>query len=184
MSDRTFDFDVAYDDAIIDSAANTFVRRLAKKYGWLLFAACIVNIVGFLLVLMLPGSSKPMVVALGLLAALGPLYFPWRYLRLPEALAAPMKQMLKPTAHISICPLSFTMSAKERSFTSPWADLKAILEYTDYFLLVVGPFAFTFIPKKDAPYEAQQLIREVAALPVQPNLSFEEGRRKSAAPLN
>ena len=72
-----------------------------------------------------------------------------------------------------------------RSFTTEWTGLKEILEYFGYFLLVVGPFAFTFIPKKGAPYEAQQLIREVAALPVQPNhLSFEEGRRKSAASLN
>jgi len=73
-----------------------------------------------------------------------------------------MKKGLKPTARLSVSSSSFTMSAKGRSFTKRWSDLKAILEFSDYFLFVVAPLAFTFIPKKDIPQEAQQLIREAS----------------------
>jgi YcxB-like protein len=169
MPDRSFDFDAAYDDAIIDDAAKAFVHRLFKKYVWLLVAACFMNIVGFVLVLLLPGSGKVMTLAIGIVAALGPLFFSWEYFRLPRTLAAPMKKGLKPTTRVSVSSSSFTMSAKGRSFTKRWSDLRAILELSDYFLLIIAPLAFTFIPKKDTPQEAQQLIREAAGWIVQPN---------------
>src|SRR5206468_1865294 len=108
--------------------------------------------------LVLPGSSNVGTMAIGVIAALGPVYFPWEYFRLPRTLAAPMKQVLKPRARVSVSPSSFTLSAKGRSFTRRWTELKAILECPDYFLFVVGTLAFTFVPKKDAPQEAQQLI--------------------------
>jgi len=182
MADRTFGFEAAYDDAIIDNAAKTFVRRLFRKYLWLLVVACILNIVGFVFVLILPGTSKVMTAAIGMLAALGPVYFPWAYLRLPKTFAAAMKQGLKPNAHLSVSSSSFTISAKGRSFSKPWTDLRAILEFPDYFLLVVAPLAFTFIPKKDTPPEAQQLIREASRLLVQPNPTIERDAPQAGRP--
>jgi hypothetical protein len=182
MPDRTFDFDAEYSDVLIDNAARSFVHRLSRKYLWLLVAACIMNIVGFVAVLVLPGSSGWMTIAVGLLAALGPVYFPWRYYRLPGQLGAPMKQVLVPTARVSVTPSTFTLSAKGRSYTSRWTDLKAIEEYPDYFLFVVGLLAFTFFPRKDMPLEAQQLIREAAATLVQPNPSMQPtGQQRPAA---
>jgi hypothetical protein len=153
---------------------------LFRKYRWLLVAACILNIVGFVAVLVLPGSSGWMTIAIGLLAALGPVYFPWQYFRLPRQLGAPMKQVLVPGARVSVTPSTFTLSPKGRSFTSRWSDLKAIEECPDYFLFVVGILAF--VPRKDIPLEAQQLIRETAAMLVQPNPSMQPtGQQRPAA---
>src|SRR5437588_11147572 len=101
MPERAFDFQVEYNDALIDGAAKTFVHRLFRKYLWLLVAACVMNVVGFVAVLILPGSTNLMTIGIGVLAALGPLYFPWEYFRLPRTLAAPMKQVLKPSARVS-----------------------------------------------------------------------------------
>lgn len=182
MPARTFDFDAEYSDTLIDDAAQTFVHRLFRRYLWLLVAACIMNIVGFVAVLVLPGSSGWMTVAIGLLAALGPVYFPWQYFRLPRQLGAPMKQVLVPSAHVSVTPSTFTLSAKGRSFTRRWTDLRAISECPDYFLLVVGLLAFTFLPRKHMPLEAQQVVREAAATMVQPNPSMQPtGQKRPAA---
>lgn len=162
MSDHTFEFEAAYDDRIIDDAAKTFVRRLFKRYLGLLIAACLLNIVGFIFLLMLPGNGGLMTIATGLLAVLGPAYFVLMYVRFPGKLAAAIKRDLKPTAHVSVSSSGLSISAKGRSFTKRWTDLKAILEFPDYFLLVVGLLAFTFIPKKDIPPPVQQLIREAS----------------------
>ena len=79
MPERTFEFDAEYSDIIIDDAARTFVHRLFQKYLWLLVAACIMNIVGFVTVVLLLRSIDWGTVAIGLVAALGPVYFPWQY---------------------------------------------------------------------------------------------------------
>lgn len=182
MTDRTFEFDAEYSDALIDAAARTFVHRLFRKYLWLLIAACTMNIVGFFAVLVLPGASSWMIVTIGVLAVLGPVFFPWRYFRLPVQLGAPMKRTLVPSAQLSVTPSTFTLSAKGCSFTSKWTDLKAIEEHPDYFLLVVGFLAFTFLPRGRMPLEAQQLIREAAATLVQPNpLMQPNGQERPAA---
>jgi hypothetical protein len=173
MPERTFEFDAEYSDAQIDDAARTFVYQLFRKYLWLLVAACIFNIIGFATVVLLnPGGIDWMTIAIGIVAALGPVYFPWRYFRLPRQLGTQMKQVLVPAARISVAPENFALSAKGRSFTTRWTDLKEIVECPDYFLFVVGFIAFTFVPKKGMPVEAQQLIRHTAAMLARPNPSL------------
>ncbi|SRR6266849_3715899 len=179
MPDRAYEFEAAYDDANIDAAAKTYVEVLYKKYRGILGVACLINIIGFLLVLILPGSNTLMTIGIGCLAAIGPAYFPWAYFRFPSKFAANMKRGLKPTARLSVTSSSFSILAKGRSFTKQWADLKAILEFPDFFLIVVAPLAFTFIPKKDAPDEAQQLIRE-ASRRLQPNPSIQADGKAAA----
>lgn len=183
MANEALQFEAHFSNVMIDDASQTFVRRLFSKYAWLLVAVCVVNIIGFVLVLILPGTSTPMIVAIGVLAAIGPMYFPWQYFRLPKALAAPLKRgPLKPSAIISISPSSFTISVKGQEFTRGWADLKAVVEYPEYFLLEVTFLAFAFIPKKDMSSEAQQLVREALQLSVQPNpLMQPTGQQRSAA---
>ena len=162
MTDRSFEFQASYDDAMIEEAARAFMHRLRKKYGTLLFVACVVNIIGFVLVLVLPGSGLSLTVLVGLIAALGPIYFPWAYHRFPQKFATNMKKGLKPAVQVSLNSSSLGMSANGQSFTKPWTDFKEILEFADYFMFVLNPLAFTFVPKKDTPVAAQQLIRETA----------------------
>jgi hypothetical protein len=182
MVERTFDFDAEYSDALIDDAARTFVRRLFRKYLWLLVGACIMNIIGFAAVVALLRTVDWMTVAIGVVAVLGPVYFPWQYFRLPAELAAPMKRVLVPSARVSVTPSSLTLSAKGRTFTRRWTDLKAIVECPDYFLLVVGLLAFTFVPRKHMPLEAQQVVREASTTMVQPNPSMQPtGQQRPAA---
>jgi hypothetical protein len=182
MTDRTVTFRAEYSSSLIDAAAKAFVHQLFRKYFWLLVAACLMNIVGFVAVLVLPGASTWMIVTIGALAALGPVYFPWRYYRLPGQLGVRMKEALVPHAEVSVTPLTFTLAPKGRSFTCPWTDLKEIVEHRDYFLFVVGLLAFTFIPRRHMPIEAQQMIREAAARLVQPNPSMQPtGQERPAA---
>lgn len=180
MNERAIDFRAEYSIELIDDAAKVFVHRLFRKYLWLLLTACVMNIVGFLAVLVLGGVSAWMVVAIAALAALGPIYFPWQYYRLSGELSARMKETLVPSAEVSIGPSTFMLSAKGRSFTCQFKDLKEIAELQGYFLFVVGILAFTFIPKRDMPQDAQQMIRHAAA--VQPNNSMQPtGQQRPAA---
>lgn len=139
------------------------------------------NVVGFMAVLILPGASGWMTIAIGTIAAVAPAYFPWLYSRLPAQLGARMKQVLVPSTRVLITPSTFTLSAKDRSFTGRWTDLRAIVECSDYFLFVIRLVAFTFVPKKDMPPEAQQLIREAAAMLVQLNPSMQPTGQRPAA---
>ena len=161
MGASTIDFDAVYDDAMIEDAAKVFVRRQFRKYGWLLVLACIINIVGFALFVALGGRGG-LAVAVGIIAAVGPLYFPWAYNRLHHKLAASMKRALNPTARVSISSSTFTLSAKGQSFTRQWAHLKEVIETADYFLIVVNHIAFTFVPKKSAPEDALQLMHDLS----------------------
>jgi hypothetical protein len=182
MTEGVVDFSAEYSVSLIDDAARAFVHQLFRRYLWLLVFACVMNIVGLVAILVLPGATTWMIIVIGPLAALGPLYFPWAYYRLPRQLSARMKEVLVPNAQVSIAQSTFTLAAKGRSFTSRWIDLKAITEYADYFIFVVGLLAFTFIPKKNIPAEAQQLIREAAAKLVQPNPSMQPtGQERPAA---
>jgi hypothetical protein len=182
MTERAIDFNAEYSVSLIDRATRAFVHRLFRKYLWLLVFACIMNIVGFVAVLVLPGANTWMIVGIGAIAILGPVFFAWQYLRLPGELSARMKEVLVPNAEVSITPSTFTLAAKGRSFTSRWTDLKAITEYQDYFLFVVGLLAFTFIPKNNMPTDAQQLIRAAAANSVPPNPSMQPaGQERPAA---
>jgi len=182
MNERAIDFRAEYSNALIDDAAKAFVHRLFRKYLWLLVAACVMNIVGFVAVLVLGGTSTWMIVAIGALAALGPIYFPWQYYRLPGELSVRMKETLVPNAEVSIGLSTFTLSAKGRSFTCHLKGLKEIVELQDYFLFVVGLLAFAFIPKRGMPPDAQQMIRQAAATLVQPNPSMQPtGQKRPAA---
>lgn len=181
MSERAIDFRAEYSTALIDDAAKAFVHRLFRKHLWLLVAACVMNIIGFAAVLVLGGTSIWMVVAIGAFAALGPIYFAWQYRRLPGKLSVRMKETLVPFAEVSIGPSSFTLSAKGRSITCQLRDLKEIAELQDYFLFVVGLLVFTFIPKRDVPPDAQQMIRQAVAAQVQPNPSMQPTGQKRPA---
>src|SRR5262249_57178465 len=182
MSERAIDFRAEYSIELIDDAAKAFVHRLFRSYLWLLVAACVLNIVGFVAVLVRGGVSTWMTVAIGALAALGPIYFPWQYYRLPGELSVRMKEALVPNAEVSVGPSTFMLSAKGRSFTCHFKDLKEIAELQGYFLFVVGLLAFTFIPKRDMPPDAQQMIRQAASASVQPNPSMQPtGQQRPAA---
>src|SRR4029434_3880960 len=95
-----------------------------------------------------------MLVAIGFIAVLGPIYFPITYVRLPKALVAPMKQVLRATARVSISPAGFTLTAKGRSFTKQWKDLREVIETPHFFLFVVGHAAFALVPKGGTPEDA------------------------------
>jgi hypothetical protein len=71
MSERAVDFRAEYSIELIDDAAKAFVHRSFRKYLWPLVAACVVNVAGFVAILVLGGVSTWMLVPIGALAVLG-----------------------------------------------------------------------------------------------------------------
>ena len=155
---ETVEFEAAYDDSTIDQAARAFYHHQFMKYRWIIVFACIVNIIGFAAVWYF-GVRGWMLLSSGLIAAVGPIYFPWAYFHLPKSAAAQLRARLKPSARVTVSPSNLTMSTKTGRGAVPWASFRELVELPDYFLLAISPYAFVAIPKKDAPEEAREIIR-------------------------
>lgn len=70
-----------------------------------------------------------------------------------------LKQRLQLRTRVTVTSSGFGLSARGRSVELPWSDLKAILEFPEYFLLVMSRISFTVIPKADLSIASQHLIR-------------------------
>jgi hypothetical protein len=63
---------------------------------------------------------------------------------------------------VTINASGFGVAANGRAFELPWSDVKTVLEFPEYFLLVISRLAFAVIPKEDLPVASQEMIREAA----------------------
>lgn len=163
MSTQSFEFDAVFTEEVIGAAAKAFVQRyyVLGKYRTWLIAACIINPVGFAFAVMF-GVDTWILIMVGFIAMLGPVYFPLAYFRLPGQIARRMKLAIENPVHVSVNSSGFSLATKGRTSAKAWSDLKAIAEFPEYFLLVVSAAAFTLIPKHEAPLAATELIRELA----------------------
>lgn len=156
--------DVVYTDAVIDQATEAFFRDFFRtRFGQVLMVACLVNVAAFGLMVWLGVRDHFTLFVIGMIAALGPVYLGVLYFYYPRKLAAALKQSLKPSAKIMISSTGFGISANDRTVKLLWSDVKRILEFPDYYILVFRPaLAFTVIPKRGLLTASQQLIRDAS----------------------
>ena len=159
------DAEIEYTDRVIEQACGSFVRYFfSTRYGRLLVLASVVNAVGFALAVHFGVKDKFMLFVVGMIAALGPIYLSSLYFLFPKRTSAVLKQHLKPRAKVTVSSSGFGIAANGRAIALPWADVKAIREFPDYFLLVLARLAFAVIPKHGLPDASQQTIRQVAGI--------------------
>ncbi len=161
-------FDVIYDDALLADAAATSVRVWFKRYGLLMGSACLVNMAGVAAFLWFVGFRFPLIAVplIVLVGALGPLYYTWVYFVGPRAYARVLQRMLAGTSRLAVDESKVSITLKSGQLVRRWADLRNIVELPDYFLLLRRPMLIIAIPipKKGAPEEALQVVREAAKL--------------------
>jgi hypothetical protein len=145
-------FDIRYTPDLIDQATRVFRDYRFKRYGALLIAACVVNAVGFGLVVWL--REERSLLALLLLAfvvAVGPAWLLYEYFISPRRFAARLKRMLPDSARVAFAKQSISFAFDDQKVAVPWHDVKAVVETETLFLLVVSPFTFLLLPKSGVP---------------------------------
>lgn len=159
MSTSAIKFDAAFTPDLIDAASVSFVRGyLFRRYGRWLIAACVINAVGFGLVLWLGGNDGFVLAFIALIVVVGPAYFAFFYFSYPRRFAERTKQRLLPSVRFSFGESTFGFTNSAGTGTLAWSGVQAVLDYSEYFLLVLSPIAFAVIPKAGMPVEALRLL--------------------------
>jgi hypothetical protein len=154
--------EVRYTEALIDQAADAFSRNFFRtRYGQVLMVAAMVNVAAVPLVVWAGLRDAFPLFVVAMIAALGVVYVIALRFYYPRKASAILKQRLMPTAKIAVTPAGFRVSTADRAVKLPWSDVTRILEFADYFILVLRPArAFTIISKQGFSHASRQLIRE------------------------
>ena len=157
MSDASIVFATEYSDRLVAQAALTFRDYLFKRYGLLLIAACAINALGAWLAFSV-GVTGIALVGLLFLAVLGPTWLLYQYFIRPSQYRAKLRRALPPHSRVALAAASVSLEVQGQEAVIPWSVVKAVVEAEALFLLVVSPFAFTFVPKPGLPEAAYEAL--------------------------
>jgi hypothetical protein len=151
-------FTATYPEGLVRQAARAFRNYQFKRYGPLLIVACVVNALSPLLCLRLgvkPGVALNVVI---FVALLGPTWLLYRYFVAPATHAASLRRVLPAQGSVSLSAASVSLEVRGKQVEVPWSAVKAVVETNTLFLLVLSPFAFTFLPRIGMPFEADKSL--------------------------
>ena len=153
------EFDPQYTSALLESAANSFVRGyLFRAYGRWLVLACIVNAAGFVMALLLGVRDAGAWVS-GAIALFGPLWLAHFYVYRPAKYAASAKRAELVT-RVELSLEKIELTTRSRTASLSWSKFKAVVETPVAFLLVLSPFAFLPLPKQGMSAEAVSFLEQ------------------------
>jgi hypothetical protein len=137
-------FTATYPEGLVRQAARAFRNYQFKRYGPLLIVACVVNALSPLLCLRLgvkPGVALNVVIFVA-----------------PATHAASLRRVLPAQGSVSLSAASVSLEVRGKQVEVPWSAVKAVVETNTLFLLVLSPFAFTFLPRIGMPFEADKSL--------------------------
>lgn len=159
MTERTVAFDAEYSPELIDEAGRAFRDYLFRRYGPWLVAACLINAMGLALSLWLGLETGPVLWGVVFIVVIGPVWLAYEYLFEPHRYAARLKRVLPSRGRLSVDSEAVSLVVRGQESKLPWSLVKVVVETQAFFLLVVSPFAFTFVPKSGLPVEAYDTLR-------------------------
>lgn len=151
-------FTAQFADELMVQAAYAFRDYQFKRYGPLFITACIVNALGLWVVLRYGAEADVRLVAIVLLVILGPTWLVYKYFVAPSHLAAKLRRRFPSEMRVSMAFASVSFDVQGEQVEIPWSAVKAVVETSNLFLLVVSPFAFMFLPRISMPVEAQESL--------------------------
>jgi YcxB-like protein len=159
---NAIEFEAPFSDTLIEAAAKSLVRQSLKRFlNWKLYVAGAINIIAFVAILIwLPASW--MTWAIGFIAIVPPVYWLLALTFRPRKVAELLRQYLQPSAQISLGPDGFTVAANGRSQTILWSDVKEIIEFEDFYLIMLLRIGGITVPRSKMPAEGENLIRGIA----------------------
>jgi hypothetical protein len=155
------EFDAPFSDALVEAAAKSLVRQSLKwLLGWKLYLAAGINLVAFLFMLVF-FPEGPGLWIIGFIAIVPPMYFPLLLTVRSKKVAEILRQRFQPSAHISFEHEGFTVAANGRSTTMQWNNVKEVIEFKDYFLLMLSRIAGVIVPRENIPADGDELVRSI-----------------------
>jgi hypothetical protein len=151
-------FTAEYTDELVQHAARSFRDYLFKRYGPLLIAACIVNALGLWLAHHFGAEVGVALLGVAFVVVLGPTWLLYEYLSIPSRYAVKLRRVLPPRSRVSLSVASVSLERQGQEAVLPWSLVKAVVETSAMFLLVVSPFAFTFVPRLGMPAAAYETL--------------------------
>ena len=152
-------FAVEYSDDLVRQAAYAFRDYLFKRYGPLLVGACIVNAFGLWLALRFGAEAGFALAGVGFVVVLGPTWLLYQYFLSPKRYAVKLRRVLPPRSRVSLSAASLSLEMPGQAAVIPWSMVKAVVETGSLYLIVVSPFAFTFVPRLGMSVEAGESLR-------------------------
>jgi hypothetical protein len=158
MSTEPVAFDAEYSPALIEQAALMFRDYRFRRYGRLLMAACIVNAVGFGLLLWLGAKSGPAFLFVLFIVVGGPVWLLYEHFVVPDRLAARLKRLLPQPMRVWVGKESICFVLRGREVVVRWSAVEDVLEAQTLFLFMRSPFSFLVLPKAGLPAEAYGIL--------------------------
>jgi hypothetical protein len=157
MHEPPIAFTAEYTDELVAHAASAFRDYLFKRYGLLLISACVINAIGLWMAVQLGAEASLALFLMACVVVLPATWFLYKYFSIPSQYAAKLRPLLPPRSRVSLALASVSLEINGREAEIPWSAVKAVVETSASFLLVLSPFAFTFVPRLGMPaagYEA------------------------------
>src|SRR5207248_6811208 len=131
-----------------------------ERYGRLLIAACIVNAIGFGLLLWFGAKSVPPLLWVPFMFVVlsGPIWLCYAHFVFPAWFAARLQRLFPQPMRVLIDKGSVCFVLRRRELSIPWSAVEVVLEAQTLFLLMRSPFAFLVLPKAGLPGEAYSIL--------------------------
>ena len=154
MYEPPIEFTAEYTDELVVRAARSFRDYLFKRYGPLLGAACVVNALGLWLAIRFGAVAGVALYSVAFVVVLGPTWLLYKYLSIPSQYASRLRRVLPSRSRVSLATATVSLETQGQQAVIPWSLVRAVVETSAMFLLVVSPFAFTFVPMLGMPAAA------------------------------
>lgn len=152
-------FEAEYSGELIEQAGRAFRDYLFRRYGPWLIAACLINAIGLALSVWLGAPPGPILWGVVFVVVVGPVWLLYEYFVEPHRYAARLKRVLPSRGRVSINSEAVSFLVRGQESKLPWSSVKVVVETQAFFLLIVSPFAFTFVPKSGLPVETYDTFR-------------------------
>ncbi len=159
MDESPIVFTAEYTDDLVQHAARSFRDYLFRRYGPLLIAACVINALGLGLALHLGAEASLALSGVVIVVVLGPTWLLYKYFSIPSQYAVKLRSALPTRGRVSLSAASVSLEVQGQEAVVPWSLVRAVVETSAVFLLVVSPFAVTFVPRVGLPAAAYETLR-------------------------
>ena len=159
MSTQIATFNTEYSGEIIKMAAYAFRDYQFERYGRLLIGACLVNAIGLSSAIWFGAPFDFPLYTVIFVVAFVPIWLLYKFFVAPRTRAAMFRLILAETGHVTIESESIALPTHRGEMVIPWNRVRIVVEKDTFFLLILSPVFFYFVPKVGMPQDAYENLR-------------------------
>lgn len=152
-------YQASFPAALTGDAGRRFTDYVYRHlFGWKMAAAVVVNLAGCVAIVLSAGWTAPSI-ALCAVMAITALYFAVNYVLRPGITSRRLANTFGDGATVTLRPEGFDLQVGARKMSRSWGRQRAILEFDDYFLLVILPTVGLVLPRQGMPEQGLGWMR-------------------------